>query len=179
MKTSSVDARVRNALGRQGIDLVLTVPCKYFAPLLETIEGDGRFQLLYPSREEEGLGIAAGAYLAGRKSIMLIQNSGWGALANAYCSLNQFYDIPACFLISFRGDELEQVPAQVPLGRITHGLLRLLALEPILLEQPGDSARFECGLREYVRKGKSVAFLAKRTFWTSDEASPGSTRPSQ
>jgi sulfopyruvate decarboxylase subunit alpha len=179
MKTSSVEARVRDALSRHGIDLVLTVPCKYLAAVLETIEGDRRFQLLYPSREEEGLGIAAGAYLAGRKSILMIQNSGWGALANAYCSLNQFYDIPACFLISVRGDELEKVPAQVPMGRITHDLLRLLALEPILLEQPEDSARFEDGLREYARKAKSIAFLAKRTFWTGDEPSLGSAGPSR
>ncbi len=166
MKTSSTEGRVREALHRYGIDLVLTVPCKYLATLIREVEEDRRFQPIYPSREEEGLGIASGAFLAGRKAVMLIQNSGLGNMVNAYCSLNQFYEVPLCLIISHRGDESEKVAAQVPMGQITRDLLKLLKIECIPLDTPEDLPSLEEGLRRYSQRGESVAFLSKRAFWT-------------
>ncbi len=167
MKTSSTEPEVRQALHRHGIDLVVTVPCKFLATLIREITEDNRFQLIYPSREEEGLGVAAGAYLAGRKAVMLIQNSGLGNMVNAYCSLNQFYEIPLCLIISHRGDESEKVPAQVPMGRITGELLKTLRIDCIRLDTPKDLPRLEEGLSRYGERGESVAFLTKNAFWTA------------
>jgi len=166
MRTSSTEPAVREALHKHGIDLVLTVPCKYIATLISQVEDDERFQLIYPSREEEGLGIAAGAYLAGRKSVMLIQNSGLGNMVNAYCSLNQFYGIPLCMIVTYRGDESETVPAQVPMGSITPDLLTMLGIELVGLDTPEDLPRLEEGLRQYSEGGQSVAFLTKQALWT-------------
>lgn len=166
MRISSTEPLVREALHRHGIDLVLTVPCKFLATLIREVTEDRRFQLIYPSREEEGLGIAAGAYLAGRKAVMLIQNSGLGNMVNGYCSLNQFYEIPLCMIISHRGDESEKVPAQVPMGKITEDLLNLLKIDCIRLDTPEDLPRIEEGLSRYSERGQSVAFLTKRAFWT-------------
>jgi hypothetical protein len=55
-----VELSVLDALWRNGIDLAVTVPCKYIARLIVETEADPRFTLLYPSREEEGLGVVAG-----------------------------------------------------------------------------------------------------------------------
>ncbi|MFQ6672072.1 MAG: sulfopyruvate decarboxylase subunit alpha [Candidatus Tectimicrobiota bacterium] len=167
MKTSSTEPAVRDALYRHGIDLVLTVPCKALATLIREVENDERFFLMYPSREEEGVGIAAGAYLAGRKAVMLIQNSGLGNMVNACCSLNQYYGIPLCLIISHRGDESETVPAQVPMGVITPNLLTMLGTEWARLDTPADLPRLEKGLRQYSEHGESVAFLTKQAFWTT------------
>jgi len=161
-----VELGVLEALWRHGIDLAVTVPCKYIARLIVETEQDPRFSLLYPSREEEGLGITAGAALAGRGAVMLLQNSGLGNMVNAYCSLNIHYGIPLCLIVTHRGDELERVPAQVPLGERTERLLDLLGIRVVLLEKPPDLARFGAELEVHRREASSVAFLSKKTFWS-------------
>jgi sulfopyruvate decarboxylase subunit alpha len=166
MTPSPPEDDVRELLARHGIDLILTVPCKYIANLITDLEADARFEVVYPTREEEGLGIAAGAHLAGRRPALLIQNSGLGNLVNAHCSLNQFYGIPVCMIISHRGDELERVPAQRPMGSVSRDLLQLMHIECVELRTPADLPRVHEGLRRYVEKGESVAFLGKKTFWT-------------
>ena len=157
---------VLDTLARNGIDLAVTVPCKYIARLIVEAEEDPRFTLMYPSREEEGLGIAAGAALAGRGAVMLLQNSGLGNMVNAYCSLNLYYGLPLCLIVTYRGDELERVPAQVPMGDRTERLLELLGIRVVLLEKPADALRFEVELEAHRRHRTSVAFLSKRTFWS-------------
>jgi len=161
-----VELVVLDALARNGIDLAVTVPCKYIARLIVEAEQDPRFTLMYPSREEEGLGIAAGAALAGRGAVMLLQNSGLGNMVNAYCSLNLYYGLPLCLIVTYRGDELERVPAQIPMGDRTERLLELLGIRVVLLEKPADSLRFEVELEAHRRHRTSVAFLSKRTFWS-------------
>jgi sulfopyruvate decarboxylase subunit alpha len=161
-----VELTVLDALARHGIDLAVTVPCKYIARLIVEAEQDPRFTLMYPSREEEGLGIVAGAALAGRGAVMLLQNSGLGNMVNAYCSLNLYYGLPLCLIVTYRGDELERVPAQIPMGDRTERLLELLGIRVVLLEKPADSLRFEVELEAHRRHRTSVAFLSKRTFWS-------------
>jgi sulfopyruvate decarboxylase subunit alpha len=161
-----VERAVLDALARQGIDLAVTVPCKYIARLIVETERDPRFTLLYPSREEEGLGIAAGAALAGRRAVMLLQNSGLGNMVNAHCSLNLYYGLPLCLIVTHRGDELERVPAQVPMGVRTERLLELLGIRVVPLEKPTDLPSFERELQAHRREAASVAFLSKKTFWS-------------
>jgi sulfopyruvate decarboxylase subunit alpha len=156
---------ILDVLAARGIDLIVTVPCKYFAHLLVAAAGDDRFEVVQPAREEEGLAIAAGAWLAGRKPLLLIQNSGLGNLVNVYGSLGQYYDIPAALLLSHRGDAGERVPAQVPMGRLTTGLLDLLGVERITLETPGDLDALDAGLRRYTERDRPVALLGKKGFW--------------
>lgn len=165
-KTHAAEPAVRELLSAQGIDLAITVPCKYIANLIQQLETDERFEVLYPSREEEGVGIAVGAWLAGRKPIMLVQNSGLGNMVNVYRSLNHFYGIPLCLLISYRGDEHEPVPAQVPMGEVTEEVLATMGLPVTRLESEADVAQLEAGLRRFVEEDQSVAFLSTRPFWT-------------
>jgi sulfopyruvate decarboxylase subunit alpha len=162
----AVELFVLDALWRNGIDLAVTVPCKYIARLIVETEADPRFTLLYPSREEEGLGIAVGAALGGRGAVMFVQNSGLGNMVNAYCSLNLYYGLPLCLIVTHRGDELERVPAQVPMGVRTEPLLALLGIRVVGLATPADLPRLEEELAAHRRDAASVAFLTKKTFWS-------------
>jgi sulfopyruvate decarboxylase subunit beta len=75
-----------------------------------------QFNQLTVSREEEGVGICAGAALAGAKPAMLVQSSGVGNMINALLSLTKLYELPLPILISWRGVYKESIPAQVPMG---------------------------------------------------------------
>ena len=55
---------------------------------------DGPIRHVPVTREEEGVGIAAGAALAGGKPLLLMQNSGLGNCVNALASLTGLYELP-------------------------------------------------------------------------------------
>ena len=68
------------------------------------------------TREEEAFGIAAGLYLGGVRSAVMLQSSGLGNSLNALASLLVPYRIPVLILVSMRGEEGEWNPAQLPMG---------------------------------------------------------------
>ena len=123
--------------------------------------------LIYPAREEEGLGICAGAYLAGRFPVMILQNSGLGNLVNAYCSLNKYFEIPVFFIISHRGGADEPVAAQKPMGAISKALLDLLGIRNHSLDRPEQACEVIGHLQRYREDRRSAGLLLPPGFWHS------------
>ncbi len=108
-----------------GIDLACSVPCVLLAGVLDELDASPLTHVPV-TREEEGVGICAGAYLGGWKPALVMQNSGLGNSINALVSLNRLYSIPLLLVISHRGGPGEPIAAQVPMGRATPRLLRTL-----------------------------------------------------
>jgi sulfopyruvate decarboxylase subunit alpha len=115
----NVDFKLYQTIKNSGIDLILSLPCVMIKNLLTLIDEKKEIPNIPITREEEGVGIAAGAYLGGRTPALLIQNSGIGNSINAIKSLLQLYKIPIIFIMSHRGAEGEQIIAQVPKGQLT------------------------------------------------------------
>ena len=78
------------------------------------------------AKEEEGIGISAGAHLAGVNSALLMQNHGFLAAINPIVSLSLLYKIPLLMLISYRGYMGEKDPWQTQGGLATEPILRAL-----------------------------------------------------
>lgn len=104
-----------------GVDLVATLPCDRTKNLLPLFSDS--FQEIRLTREENGVGICAGAYLAGARPMMVIQSTGLGNMINALASLNMACRIPLPILASWRGVYKEGIDAQKPLGRHLPGIL--------------------------------------------------------
>jgi sulfopyruvate decarboxylase subunit alpha len=111
---------------RAGFDHILTVPCTI---LNEWFQPSHRIATVYLSREEEGVGLAVGLLAAGRRPLLLIQNSGLGNCINALCSLCIAYRVPLVVAVSLRGDPVDDNPAQLPMGESTVPLIRALACD--------------------------------------------------
>ena len=79
------------------------------------------FETVELLREEDGVGVCAGAYLAGRKPAMFIQSSGLGNMLNALLSLSRTYELPLPVIASWRGVYQETIPAQVPFNAALPG----------------------------------------------------------
>ena len=79
-------------------------------------------------REEEGMGICAGAYLGNKFPCIMMQNTGIGNSVNAIVSLLQLYQMPVVFLISYRGTPGEPVGAQGGMAKITEDILQTLRI---------------------------------------------------
>ena len=88
-------------LDDSGFDFYTGVPDTTLAGIIAVLATQGRY--IASVREDESVGIAAGAFLAGKQPVVLIQNSGLGNCLNALTSLNLIYDMPCLLLISWRG----------------------------------------------------------------------------
>jgi sulfopyruvate decarboxylase subunit alpha len=96
---------VYRGLKKGRIDLVASVPCIKLGPLLEMICRDPAIRHVPVTREEEGVGVCAGAFMGGRRPALLMQNSGLGNCINALASLDMLYGIPLLMVLSHRGTE--------------------------------------------------------------------------
>lgn len=162
---SSVDLEIYISIKNSGIDLILSLPCIMLKDLLKIIEEKNEIQHISITREEEGVGIAAGAYLGGKVPAILMQNSGLGNSVNAIKSLLQLFKIPVVFIMSHRGAEGEKILAQIPMGQLTPKLLDLLDIEVFVIDSK-DKIKYIRDAVELSRSsGTSKAVLLKKTLW--------------
>ena len=103
---------IYDALKDGGIRLMSALPETWLVHLIRMAEDDPEMTLVRLAKEEEGVGISAGAHLAGMKSAMLMQNHGFLASINGIVSCAQLYRIPLLMLISYRGEFGERDPWQ-------------------------------------------------------------------
>src|SRR5438046_8426960 len=130
--TGSVPAdRFVDRLLAAGFDFFVGVPCSLVKSLLTELERRGLY--LSETREDAALGVAAGAYLAGRTPVVIMQNSGLGGSLNALGSLHFLYRIPALLLVTWRGYQAEDAPEHLAMCEV---LPRMLALFGVPFRAP-------------------------------------------
>ncbi len=123
-------------LRAQGLDFVATYPCAKFQSLYNLMHAS--FRCVGVAKEEEGVGICAGASLTGAKPAMLIQSTGLGNMINALCSLTLTYQLPLLVLASWRGKFDETISAQLKLGQSIPALLKSIDSPPHIIETKND-----------------------------------------
>jgi sulfopyruvate decarboxylase subunit alpha len=124
-----------------GIRSASALPETWLGLLLQRAEDDPDFHLVQVAREEEAIGIAAGAWFAGTPHVLLMQNHGFLAAINGIVSLAQLYSIPLCMLIAFRGHWGEPYPWHTRGGIVTEDVLRALGIPFDYARDPGQVAR--------------------------------------
>ena len=125
---------VYEALKECDIRLVSALPETWLVHLIRMAEEDPMMTLVRLAKEEEAVGISAGAHFAGVKSALLMQNHGFLAAINGIVSFAHLYKIPLLMLISYRGSFGEKDPWQTQGGNVTEPLLRALRIPYILLD---------------------------------------------
>ena len=128
------------ALKSAGVSLISALPETWLVHLMNMAEDDPDMTLIRLNKEEEGVGISAGAHLAGRKSAMLMQNHGLLTSINGIVSVAQLYRIPLLMLISYRGEMGERDPWQTEGGLVTEPLLQSLGIIYRKLSDPATAA---------------------------------------
>ena len=109
---------------RRGFDFYTGVPCSFLTPIINRVISDRETAYVGAANEGEAVGIASGAWLAGRKTVVMCQNSGLGNTINPLTSLNWPFRIPFLMLVTLRGEPgLKDEPQHELMGRITARLL--------------------------------------------------------
>ena len=132
---------IYQALKACDVRVISALPETWLVHLIRMAEDDPEMKLVRLAKEEEGVGISAGAHLAGVKSAMLMQNHGFLASINGIVSFAQLYKIPLLMLISHRGTHGERDPWQTEGGRVTESVLRALNIPVERLDDPATVAR--------------------------------------
>lgn len=142
MPVSAANSRlIYNALKACGIRLVSALPETWLVHLIRLAAEDPEMILVRLAKEEEGVGISAGAHFAGVKSAMLMQNHGFLAAINGIVSFAHLYKIPLLMLISYRGTFGERDPWQTQGGGATEPVLRALNIPYEFLDAPESIER--------------------------------------
>lgn len=126
---------IYEALKKCDVRLLSALPETWLVHLIRMAEEDPQTILVRLAKEEEGVGISAGAHFAGVKSAMLMQNHGFMASINGIVSFAHLYKIPLLMLISYRGSFGERDPWQTQGGNVTEALLRAIGIPYCFLDQ--------------------------------------------
>ena len=142
MSVSETNSQIiYTALKDCGVRLISVLPETWLVHLVTLAEADADVTLVRLAKEEEGIGISAGAHLAGISSAMLMQNHGLLTSINGIVSLAQLYRIPLLMLISYRGEMGERDPWQTEGGLVTERVLDALGIMYRKMSDPALVAR--------------------------------------
>jgi len=173
MPVSLANSRVvYEALKKCGVGLVSALPETWLVHLIRMAEDDPEMILVRLAKEEEGVGISAGAHFAGVKSAMLMQNHGFLAAVNGIVSFAQLYKIPLLMIISYRGHFGERDPWQTQGGSVTEPLLRALGIPYSFLDDPAHVEKriAEAQTWAYSSLHPAALLLTRQLMW--EEPSP-------
>ena len=106
------------------------VPDAGHTRLIERCCADPDIRDVVLTTEEEGVALAAGAWLGGQRAALLMQSSGVGNCVNMF-SLARTCRFPLLMLITMRGEWEEFNPWQVPMGSIVEPVLKLVTRKSI------------------------------------------------
>lgn len=147
-----------------GVDFASGVPCGVLRHIIKNLNDDKKVLHIPANRESEAIGLAAGAYFAGKTSVVYMQNSGLFAASNDIASLLIPYEIPIFFVVSYRGCEGEDAIQHLTTGRATESLLKSFSL-PFTVFEKHDIDILIKSMFEEMRKIKLPIFLLLKRGW--------------
>jgi len=119
-----------NQLSKYGFNFFTGVPCSNLTSVINGVINSKKIKYIGATSEGEAVGIASGAWLAGKKSVVMIQNSGLGNTINPLTSLNYPFKIPILLITTWRGDpEIKDEPQHELMGKITRNILKLTKIK--------------------------------------------------
>jgi len=144
-------------LRESGFDFFTGVPCSLVKSLIATLEERGGY--IPETREDAAVGLAAGAYMAGKQPVVIMQNSGLGVCLNALASLSLIYHLPCLLLITWRGYQGKDAPEHLIMGDISPALLETLGVPHRVLSAASVQDALRWAVETLKESSRPVALL--------------------
>ena len=161
----SINRRIADDLAAAKVEFVTTVPCKQLAGVIAEIDERPEFIHVPSNKEDEGMGLCAGAWMGGKRPCIIMQNTAIGVTINTLATLIQFYRMPLPMLISYRGELREPVACQVEMAVHTKALLAQLNIPTYHFHRQADADELPEILKYTFMCNKPVAILTDANFW--------------
>ena len=142
-------------------DFFTGVPDSTFKPLLRELEARRELGYVPAVSENVAVGVAAGAYLGGRRPAVVMQNSGLALAMNALGSLAAVYRIPMLLVVGWRGHDGGDSPEHSVLGAATPALLDALRLPFFIPDAESLAADVERAARTMEARHLPCALLCR------------------
>ncbi len=149
-------------LKRLGFQFYTGVPCSYLKNLINYTLNECAY--IAVANEGDAVAVAAGAFLGGRKSVVLMQNSGLTNAASPLVTLNDTFRIPVLGFVSLRGEEgaLDE-PQHELMGRITVKMLELMQINWEYLSYDSEEAKRQLvRANTCIEKNRCFFFVVKK-----------------
>ncbi|GAB1484333.1 phosphonopyruvate decarboxylase [Treponema sp.] len=149
-------------LKSEGFDFYSGVPCSFLKDLINYAVNDCDYVMA--ANEGDAVAICAGAQVAGRKTVVLMQNSGLGNAVSPLTSLNAIFRIPVLGFVSLRGETgLGDEPQHELMGTITDALLDAMKIDwAYLSDDPEQAAAQVKKANGIIDSGKTFFFIVKK-----------------
>lgn len=137
MRQTAADLLVKE-MKAAGIDFVVTLPDTGFREIYYRVKDDPSFQFVPVTNEGEGASIAAGAWLGGKKPVLMMENSGLRVASDALARLSIGIGIPVLLLMSYRGCMGDGNWWAINHGVVMEPMLKVLRIPYLVIESEND-----------------------------------------
>ena len=149
-------------LKEKGFNFFTGVPCSILKDVINYLSEDPDVPYIPATREDEAIGIATGAYLAGKKPVVLMQNSGLGNSIGTLASLVLLYEIPLLLLISWRGYQGKDAPEHLIMGKSMLKLLEDIGVPAQLLSKENAEETISNAVKIIEERSLPTAIIVRR-----------------
>jgi phosphonopyruvate decarboxylase len=149
-------------LKEKGFNFFIGVPCSILKDVINYLSNDPDISYIPATREDEAIGIATGAYLAGKKPVVLMQNSGLGNSIGTLASLVMLYEIPLLLLISWRGYQGKDAPEHLIMGKATVKLLEDIGVPTEVLSKEDAEKTISNAVKIMEERSLPTAIIVRR-----------------
>jgi phosphonopyruvate decarboxylase len=151
-----------NELKKFGFDFYSGVPCSFLNNLINYAINDCHF--IMSANEGDAVATCAGAYIAGKKSVVLMQNSGLTNATSPITSLNYSFRLPVLGFVSLRGEDgLNDEPQHELTGKITEKMLSLMDVKWEYLSNDIEEAKLQLvRANKQIENNKTFFFVVKK-----------------
>jgi len=114
-----------------GFNFFTGTPCSYLKPFINYVIDQDEFHFVDAVNEGDAVAIAAGVTVAGKRSVVMFQNSGFGNAVNPLTSLTDTFRIPMMVIVTYRGEPggHPDEPQHELMGQILTDLLDAMKLK--------------------------------------------------
>src|SRR3990172_12943914 len=162
MPPSNWPDEIHRVLAAQRVRIVGYVPDAGHKRLIELCHADAGIRAVPLTTEEEGIGLAAGAWLGGEKTALLMQSSGVGNLINVLGTVKTCR-FPLLMIVTMRGERGEFNPWQLPMGRATPAVLGAMDISVQVVSEASHAAStVGAGVRTAFDDQRAIAILVSQ-----------------
>ena len=145
-----------------GLSFAAGVPCSILKDIILHLSSQDRIPYVPATREDEAIGIATGAYLGGKRPVVLMQNSGLGNAINPLASLVIPYRVPVLLIISWRGYQGDDAPEHLIMGQVTTKFLEEIGVVTFVVESDAPAKAITAAVKAAEGSGMPSAAILRR-----------------
>lgn len=158
------------ALTAAGVTIAASLPDSWLSAVIDRIDAEEPIRHVRVTREDDGVGICAGASLGGKRAVLVCQNAGVLLSANALAGYGLHHQLPFLVLAVYRGSREDTFYYQMYKGAVTEPVLAGLQVPYHVIDRIDQVGIIEEAVRQATLVRRPVAVLLRRAALLGDAA---------